>query len=374
MPEMLDRYLPYSRGDVYSLKALNQLQSDLYASGYFSQVFVEPRDAGTDDEEHEIPVAVELKSGKKNRYSFGIGYGTDTGARGNLAWKNRIINRYGHKPEFNIQLAENGSRASADYEIPVFDLRYESVNFDTVFFDETWHDTWVKQLSVSGSVNHSAPERQYGIGLEYLHENYTVGITSGAANLLIPSAYFTLILAEDRVRTKHGIRLTAGIKGGSTGFLSSTNFLQARAGGKIILTTPWEDWRLLGRLSAGAIMMESIDELPPSLRFYAGGDQSVRGYGYKSLGPEDASGKVVGGQYLTESSIEVERKFTDTWSAAVFYDMGNAYDDINADLQAGAGLGVRMNLPFGQMRLDAACALSDADYPLRIHLTIGADL
>ncbi|MCW5209300.1 BamA/TamA family outer membrane protein, partial [Desulfobulbus sp. US1] len=146
-----------------------------------------------------------------------------------------------------------------------------------------------------------------------------------------------------------------------------------QANGKIILT-PWTNWRLLGGLSIGAIMMDSIDELPPSLRFYAGGDHSVRGYGYKELGPEDSSGKIIGGQYLTEASIEIERKINDTWSAAAFYDLGNAYDDIDLDLQVGAGLGVRMNLPFGQVRLDVACAVSDADYPLRIHLTIGADL
>lgn len=373
IPEMLDRYLPYKPGDVYSLSSLNQLQTDLYATGYFKLVMVEPQYPGPDNEKQDIPVAVELKPGKKNRYSFGIGYGTDTGARGNIGWKNRIINRHGHKPGFNIQLAENGSRANADYEIPVFDLRYDSINFDTLFFDETWDDTWVKQLSISGSVNHNAPKHQFGVGLEYLHENYTVGITSGSANLLIPSGYFTLILAKDRVRTEHGLRLGASLKGGNTVFLSSTSFLQARANAKIILT-PWKNWRLLGRLSIGAIMMESINELPPSLRFYAGGDHSVRGYGYKELGPEDPSGKIVGGQYLTESSIEIERKLTDTWSAAAFYDLGNAYDDIDADLQAGAGLGIRMNLPFGQVRLDVACAISDADYPLRIHLTIGADL
>ncbi|RWX42931.1 autotransporter secretion outer membrane protein TamA [Candidatus Electrothrix aarhusensis] len=373
MPKMLHRYLPYSLGDVYSFSALNQLQTDLYATGYFSQVFVEPQYPGADNEEPVIPVKVELKPVKKNRYSFGVGYGSDTGARGNIGWKNHIINRHGHKPEFNIQVAENGSRANADYEIPIFDLRYDSVNFGTLFFDETWDDTWIKQLSISGSVNHNAPKHQYGVGLEYLHENYTVGATSGSANLLIPSSYITFIFTENRVKTEHGIRLSASLKGGDTAFLSSTSFLQARANGKIILT-PWKSWRLLGRLSIGAIMMDSINELPPSLRFYAGGDHSVRGYGYKELGPEDSSGKIVGGQYLTEASIEIEREITDTWSAAAFYDLGNAYDNIDADLQVGTGLGVRMNLPFGQVRLDVACALSDADYPLRIHLTIGADL
>ena len=377
-PEMFQRYLPYKPGDVYSFRDLNQFQTDLYATGYFSRVSLEPQypetDTETDTESHKIPVHVELQPSRKNRYSFGVGYGTDTGFRGNIGWKNRIINQYGHKPEFNIQLAENSNRANAGYEIPFSDLRYDSIQLNTLFFDETWNDTWSKKLSVSGSVNHNAPKQQYGIGLEYLHENYTVGVTSGSANLLIPSACFTLILAKDRVKTEHGLRAGVSVKGGSSELLSSTNFIQAQANGKIILTTPWENWRLIGRASVGATMMEAIDELPPSLRFYAGGDQSVRGYGYRELGPRDASGKTVGGQYLTEAGIELERRINKTWSAAVFYDLGNAYDDIDADLKAGAGLGARMNLPFGQIRLDLACALSDADYPLRIHLTIGADL
>ncbi|MCI5222573.1 MAG: hypothetical protein D3924_07875 [Candidatus Electrothrix sp. AR4] len=370
---MLQRYLPYRPGDIYSLKSLNQLQSNLYATGYFSQVLVKPKLPQHEDAEQLIPVEVDLLSSKRNRYSFGVGYGTDTGARGNIGWKNRIINRLGHKPAFNIQLSETGSRASADYEIPIFDLRYDAVNLDALFFDETWDDTWTKQLSFSGSVNHNGPKKQFGIGLEHRHEDYTVGVTSGTADLLIPSGYLTMILAEDRINTKNGIRISANIKGANTSLLSSTSFLQVLVSGKLILT-PWENWRLLGRLAIGATTMDSIEELPPSLRFYAGGDQSVRGYGYRELGPKDSSGRVIGGQYLTETSIEFERRLSKIWSAAAFYDLGNAYDNIDADLQAGAGLGVRMNLPFGQVRLDVACAVSDANYPLRIHLTIGADL
>ncbi len=373
VPEMLDRYIPYRSGDIYSLKSLSQFQSNLYATGYFSKVSLEPKLPELEDEEYIIPVEVSLLPNKKNRYSFGVGYGTDTGARGDIGWKNRIINRHGHKPSFDIKLAERGSRAEADYEIPVFDLRYDAVDLGVLFFDETWEDTKIKQFSLSTSANHNAPKTQFGVGLEYRYEDYTVGATSGIAKLLIPSGFLTMIMADDRIKTENGFRISASLKGANTGLFSNTSFLQVLVSGKAILT-PWEKWRLIGRLSIGATTMDSIEELPPSLRFYAGGDQSVRGYGYKELGSEDASGKVVGGQYLTETSIELERKLSDTWSAAVFYDLGNAYDDIKADLKAGAGFGARMNLPFGQVRLDVACALSDGDYPVRIHLTIGADL
>jgi translocation and assembly module TamA len=209
--------------------------------------------------------------------------------------------------------------------------------------------------------------------VELRHEKYSVGVTSGSADLLMPSAYWNMILAKDRINTEKGVRLSGSVKGADNTLFSSTSFIQFRLSGKAILT-PMENWRILGRGTIGATSMESIDELPPSLRFYAGGDQSVRGYGYKELGPVDPSGVVVGGRYLLEGSIELERRLTSMWSVAAFYDVGNAFDDIDADLKHGAGVGVRLVLPFGRIRMDVASALSEDGYPLRVHLTVGADL
>jgi translocation and assembly module TamA len=375
-PELLQRYVPYRPGEVYSLTALNRLQSDLYATGYFSQVTVEPKLPQPEQAQEEVPVELHLAPAPKNRYSFGLGYGTDTGARGNIGWKNRMINRRGHKPSFNVQLAEKGSRAAGGYEIPVpiFDLRYDTLSFDTLYSEETWDATDITQYTIGAALKHNAPKYQFGAGLEYLHEAYTVGGSEEDSTwLLMPNAFLTLIFAENRVNTEHGIRVGGSVRGAQAPYLASTSFLQFRVGGKAIFS-PFDKWRLIGRGSFGATMMDSINELPPSLRFYAGGDQSVRGYGYKRLGPKDDSGRVVGGQYLSEASIELERKLSGIWSAAVFYDIGNAYDNIDADLQQGIGIGARMTLPFGQIRLDLADPISEGSFSVRIHLTLGADL
>ncbi|CAK8712174.1 Translocation and assembly module subunit TamA [Candidatus Electronema halotolerans] len=374
-PELLQRYLPYQTGEVYSFKALNQLQSDLYGTGYFSKVTVEPQLPPPEDAREEVPVELHLQPALKNRWSFGLGYGTDTGARGSIGWKNRMINRRGHRASLNAQLAEKGSKAAADYEIPVpiLDLRYDSLNFDTQYSEESWANTDIRQFTLGASVKHNAPNYQFGTGLEYLHETYTVSGKDDSTYLLMPNAFLTLIFAESRVKTDNGLRITGSVRGAQAPLLASTSFFQFRVGGKVILS-PWDKWRFIGRGSFGATAMESINELPPSLRFYAGGDQSVRGYGYKQLGPKDDSGRVVGGQYLTEASAELERKLFSIWSAAVFYDIGNAYDNIDARLQQGVGVGVRMTLPFGQLRLDFAEALSEPGFSLRIHLTLGADL
>ncbi|WP_417912166.1 autotransporter assembly complex protein TamA [Candidatus Electronema sp. TJ] len=375
-PELLQRYVPYQPGEVYSVNALNRLQSDLYATGYFSQVTVEPKLPAADETREEVPVELHLSPAPKNRYSFGLGYGTDTGARGNVGWKNRMINRLGHKPSFNIQLAEKGSKAAGGYEIPLplLDLRYDTLSFDTLYSEESWEDTEISQHTLGAALKHSSPNYQFGAGLEYLHESYTVGGREEDSTwLLMPNAFLTLIFAENRVNTEHGIRVGGSVRAAQAPYLGSTSFVQFRVGGKAVFS-PLDKWRLIGRGSFGATMMDSINELPPSLRFYAGGDQSVRGYAYKSLGPQDNSGRVVGGQYLTEGSIELERKLSGIWSAAVFYDIGNAYDNIDADLQQGIGIGARMTLPFGQIRLDLADPVSEGGFSIRLHITLGADL
>jgi translocation and assembly module TamA len=374
-PELLQQYLPYQAGEIYSFSRLNQLQSDLYSTGYFSKVAVEPQLPPPDEAQEKVPVELHLQPAPKNRWSFGLGYGTDTGARGSIGWKNRMINQYGHRASLTALLAEKGSKATAGYEIPVpiLDLRYDSLNFDAQYSEETWANTEISQFTFGAAVEHNALKYQFGVGLEYLHETYTVSGEGDSTYLLMPNAFLTMIFAKNRVKTDKGIRITGSVRGAQAPLLSNTSFFQFQVGGKAILT-PRKNWRLIARGSFGATAMESIDELPPSLRFYAGGDQSVRGYGYKKLGPKDDSGRVVGGQYLTEASVEIERQINDLWSAAVFYDIGNAYDDIDAHLQQGFGLGARMNLPFGQLRLDFAEGLSEPGFSLRMHLTLGADM
>ena len=370
-PELFRRFIPYREGEIYSLQALNELQASLYGTSYFSQVLVEPKFSLEENE--KIPVEVSLAPAKRNRYSFGIGYGTDIGMRGSFEWQNRLLNRYGHKPVFTMQLSEQNNYVNGDYDIPVFDPRYDTLSLTGQYVDETWEDTETNMLSYGFSLNHETPKNQYGVGLTYRNESYSVGVTSGTADLLIPVAYWNLILARERVNVENGIRLSVSVEGAEKNLLSTTSFLQFRVSGKAIVT-PVENWRLLGRGTIGVTAMESIDDLPPSLRFYAGGDQSVRGYGYKSLGPEDASKVVIGGQYLVEGSIEIERRLTRLWSVAAFYDVGNALDNIEADLKHGVGGGIRMAVPFGQIRLDVASALSEDGNPFRVHLSVGADL
>ena len=118
----------------------------------------------------------------------------------------------------------------------------------------------------------------------------------------------------------------------------------------------YEKFSLFLRGQAGATWQnDPLRDIPPSLRFFAGGDQSVRGYGYQRLGPEDASGDVVGGKNLLVGSVELERALGKDWGVVLFYDAGNAFDSFSDyRIYEGAGLGVRRYTPIGPVKVDLA--------------------
>jgi translocation and assembly module TamA len=131
--------------------------------------------------------------------------------------------------------------------------------------------------------------------------------------------------------------------------------------------------RLIARAELGAMAVDDFDQLPPDLRFFAGGDRSVRGFDYQAIGEVNESGGVVGGQYLVTSSLEYEHYFEPKWGAAAFVDAGDAFtNDFNANVAV--GIGARWRSPVGTVRLDfAKPVVTDFDDGWRIHLTIGPE-
>jgi translocation and assembly module TamA len=118
-----------------------------------------------------------------------------------------------------------------------------------------------------------------------------------------------------------------------------------------------------------------VEELPPSKRFYTGGDNTIRGFSFEELGPRDEAGEVIGGRYLAVGSLEIERRLGGGWSLALFVDGGNAYDpDFEAEAAYAAGLGVRWHSPVGPVRLDLARGDYLDEQAWRLHLVVGPEL
>jgi translocation and assembly module TamA len=181
--------------------------------------------------------------------------------------------------------------------------------------------------------------------------------------------------ADDVYFPLRGLAVTYGLRVAHEGLIADTSFVQARAEAKWI--RPVGDGnRFIGRAALGAMTVGDFDALPPELRFFAGGDRSVRGFDYQEIGEMRADGGVIGGKYQAVASAEYEHYFHQNWGAAVFVDAGDAFNaDFNANV--GAGLGVRWKSPIGVVRLDVGVpVVTDREdhSSWRIHVVIGPDL
>jgi translocation and assembly module TamA len=369
---LLRRYPHFKTGDPYSTDDLLDLHSALSNSDYFSKIDIQ---AQRDQIKGlEVPVRVALSPQHRNRYSAGIGYGTDTGARASLGWDIRRLNHHGHYMKNSLTLSEVRNNLSSSYIIPGRDPRTDSYGINASWNTEntTTSDTEIAALGINQTImRHSGWLQTTYVNLQ--RELYTVGNQSGEATMVVPGMTWTRIHAKNRIYTRRGDRISVDVKGSHPYLGSDSAFIQSRLQAKLIRGITAAS-RIILRGDLGLTHVGNFSTLPPSFRFFAGGDQSVRGYAYNSLGPTDSSGKVVGGNQLMVGSVEFEYTITGKWGGALFYDVGNAIDDFATTLKKGAGFGLRWRSPVGMVRLDLAWALSKDGTPVRIHFNVGPDL
>ncbi len=371
--DLLQRYLEFHSGELYSRKALTDTSSALSGSGYFAMVLVEPLiDAATDA---RVPIRIRATPSRRHRYSASIGFTTDTGPRTGLGYRNQRINRSGHQFSSELSLSNVISKLTLGYSIPLQKPLTDQLKFEAGYKHEVTDSYRADTSALSTTwtrlrANQWLEERS----LQLSREDYKVGSeTSTTSFLLMPGIGWSRTFADHRLYPRRGLRVNFNTHGSLKQVLSDVSFLQLMADAKGVLGLPWRS-RLIGRLNAGATVMDQFDQLPVSVRFFAGGDNSVRGYGYKSLGPKNADGEVEGGRNLLTGSLEVEHLLTAKWGLAVFVDSGNAFNDTDFNPSTGIGFGVRWRSPVGPIRVDIAHPLDKNGDLIRLHFVMGPDL
>ena len=371
--EFLQRYVDFQPGDPYDASLLLRLQSDLIDSDYFSEVAVTAPLENTRD--HTVPIDVELTPRKQRKYTLGLGYGTDTGVRGRAGVEQRRVNRHGHRYEIQLLASQIKYSLAAEYVIPGADPRSDSWNIRSLLSAED-SDIKTSQTATFGI----SQQKQEGLwlkiaSLDYQWERFDFGAERQTTQLLIGGLNWTRVDADpDRLNVSDGNRISFELRGGADFLLSDLSFLQATIDGKWIKSFTSDD-RLIVRGRAGTTLIDDddFDRLPATLRFFTGGDRSVRGYSLDAIGPVNDDDDVIGGKHLINASIEYERRIFDRWSVAAFIDAGDAFND-TPDLNLGVGIGVRWKSPIGPVRIDLGSGLDDRGDVLRLHFSIGPDL
>ena len=369
--EILEQMMPFASGDPYDAELLLAFQQRLRDANYFRDVEVAPdMNAATDE---TIPVRVRLTPASKNSWGVGGGFGTDTGPRVGAGWQNRYYNDRGHRVEARLRLAPVTSSLSGTYLMPFFGGEPVEVGLNALVARENTDTS--ESNSFQGSVKRLRARGNWNetLSLSYRFEDFDVAGDSGTSHLMIPGIGYWRSRGDDPVYTRNGYRLSADLRGAVEAVISDVTFLQLRIRGKYIRQVG-EDGRFITRADLGGTLVDSVDQLPATVRFFAGGDNSVRGFDYESLGPKNDDGEVVGGRLLAVGSIEYEHRIHGNWSAAVFSDAGNAFDKLSNDIAYSVGAGVRWRSPVGLVRLDIAAGISDPDTPIRVHFTVGPDL
>ena len=367
----IQQFITLKTDSPFDSHALIKQQQILNGSGYFSTVEVAAERESIS--ENKIPVKINLEPIKKHAYRFGVGASTDIGPRVSFNYKNRRVNRMGHELGFDSSFSKVRNEITLDYGIPQGKAGAERLDFQTGYLMEDTDSSENEAYKIAAlltRVSDSGWVRT--VFLEYLFEDFKVAETNRQSELLMPGVRLKKTVSDNTIFPRKGWRFDISARVASEDLLSSTRLLQLTTSSKLII--PFGKGRLLARVEFAASDVGDFEKLPASLRFFAGGDGSVRGFDYKSLGPVDINGDVTGGKNLLTGSLEYEHPIREQWGLALFVDTGNAFNNFSDyELFTGVGVGLRWHSPIGPIRLDVAQDV-EQEFSPRLHLSMGLDL
>jgi translocation and assembly module TamA len=383
---LLEKLVYWEEGQYFHQGRLDRLRKSLVALDYFSRVDIEARPEDAVDK--RVPIRVTLTPAKRSVYTSGVSYGTESGAGIRLGVERRYVNSRGHKALAQLDYAQNRKTLTLQYRVPAFawldgwytaslqaaDEQTDYIDDRRIEFVASRSGQYSRNLNLVASL-HALRERwAYAADAD---EDPEAPVLYRYATFTFPSLRAEYIDVDDRVFPRRGIGGSLLLRGGVEGAGSDANFGQVHA------RATWfrglgERNRLIVRGELGHTFTDALVDMPPSLRFFAGGDRSIRGYEYREVGPRlpPAPGRKafsVGAKNLVTASVEFERYFTQALGGAVFVDSGDAFDGSTPNWRTGVGIGVRYRSPVGPLKLDIARGLDDPDSTFTIGLSIGAE-
>ncbi len=357
----------------YSDQKLVQLQSRFNESNYFEDAVIAPK---INMEKKDVPLDIYLRRRKQRTLTLGLGYSSDIGLKtmGGMTW--HYVNPYGHRLITNFLIAQKKRDALINYQIPGTDPLKDQYN---IFIQYDYEDTSTKDYTtyMTGvSKERIRDQYMYGYSLHYQYDKFRdIEGRKQNSRYLVPTIYGEWKTAPVMAFNEFGMVIDGHLRGASGKILSTTTFLQTRLGiTAFVPLTETDRFILRGTVGYTKIRDRDLPRLPPSLRFYAGGDNSVRGYKYDGIGDKGYNGDIYGGKKLVVGSIEYEHKIIPSLSVVAFVDAGDAYNS-KLELKYGAGTGVRWYSPIGTVKLDLAHGFNkEYGDTVRLHLNIESEL
>ena len=374
--EYLQNLVPFKQGDYYTSQDLAELNRRLAATGWFSSVVVAPQFEKS-RQTKVLPLQGVVSPRKENTVETGVGYSTDVGPRVKGAWRKPWMNSYGHSLTSSLSLSAPEQQLDFSYKVPLLKSPLEQYylmqgGFKRTDLNDTQADSTT--LAVSRYWEMSSGW-QRALNLRWSLDHFTQANVTNTTMLIYPG------VSVNRTRSRGGLMPTWGdsqrysVDYSNTMWGSDINFIVMQAQ-DVWIRTLYDRHRFVVRGNLGWIEADNFSKVPPDLRFFAGGDRSIRGYKYKSISPKDDDGKLMGASKLATGSLEYQYNVSGKWWGAVFVDSGEAVSDIReSNFKTGAGLGVRWQSPVGPIKLDIARPIGDKEeHGLQFYIGLGPEL
>ena len=326
--EYLQNLVPFKEGDEYESKDLAELNRRLSATGWFNSVVVAPQ-FDKARETKVLPLTGVVSPRTENTIETGVGYSTDVGPRVKATWKKPWMNSYGHSLTTSTSISAPEQTLDFSYKMPLLKNPLEQYylvqgGFKRTDLNDTESDSTTLVASRYWDLSSGW---QRAINLRWSLDHFTQGEITNTTMLFYPGVMIS------RTRSRGGLMPTWGdsqrysIDYSNTAWGSDVDFSVFQAQ-NVWIRTLYDRHRFVTRGTLGWIETGDFDKVPPDLRFFAGGDRSIRGYKYKSIAPKYANGDLKGASKLITGSLEYQYNVTGKWWGAVFVDSGEAVSDI----------------------------------------------
>jgi translocation and assembly module TamA len=371
------RLATFFPGDVYTEKTLLDYQERLAKIGLFEGAAVELDATGSPE---AAPVIVKVKELTQHTATFGVGYSAETGPRVSLEHYDRKL--FGQQWIAHSTLTYGASLKSLGTELTSYPLEnlwrnLAAGNIEKLLAADETRDSWTARVGRSKDTNDF--ERLYYVEAAHAKVSSAPLVNDADAvsldynwlrrdldNILVPTQG-TAWSVQGGAGYGHGTETRSDEIGEAS---SRGPFVRAYS--RLSAYEPVGHWFASARLEAGQVFVRSAIGVPDTVLFRAGGVDSVRGYGYRTLGPL-VNGAVTGGRVLLTGSVEMDHALSERLPGllgAVFVDAGNAADrwtEIHPVF--GYGVGVLYRSPVGPLRVDLA--YGQDVHQLRVHVSVG---
>ncbi|WP_338418905.1 autotransporter assembly complex family protein [Vibrio splendidus] len=368
-PIRIERIPTFKQGDDFDTIKLGQLQSDLSDTLWFRSVVVHSEFNHLDNS-LEVPIEIIAEPSSRDIVQVGGGYSTDLGFRASLNWIKPWYNRRGHSFETQTYLSEQEQSLQLGYKIPTEKVTtdYFGIQFESKRIDHRDTKSFSNDLKFERYWQLDS-DWQSTIYVKYLHEQYRQASEEEQSQLFLPGISFSQVdRKNDQLELNH--RHIYSIEYSDPSLFSDSRLLRLE-GNSVVSWDISDRQKLHFRSNVGINIAKSLSDVPSSLRYFAGGDGNLRGYGYESISPRDENGELTGARYMLTAGLEYQHQvYRSIWLGA-FLDVGDAFDQ-QADWKRGTGVSLIWNSQLMPVKLDFAYGLDAPEGDeFRIHFSLG---